>query len=77
MLGFFLKVLMLVTVIILIRGSLPRERIDQLTSESWKSFIFMYLGYFFVVFSLICFTYCTDWSWYLEVGIRSFDKNGL
>lgn len=77
MLGFFLKVLMLVTVIILIRGSLPRERIDQLTSESWKSFIFMYLGYFFVVLTLICLTYCVDWSWFLEEGIKSFDENGL
>lgn len=77
MLGFFSKVLILVILIILIRGSLPRARIDQLTSESWKSFIFTYLGYFFVILSVVCFTYCCDCSWTLETGIRSFDINGL
>lgn len=77
MLGFFSKVLIVVILIILIRGSLPRARIDQLTSESWKSFIFTYLGYFFVILSVVCLTYCCDLSWTLEVGIRSFDINGL
>lgn len=54
MLGFFLKVLVLVITIILIRGSLPRVRLDQLTSATWKSYIFIYLGYFFIVFACIC-----------------------
>lgn len=77
MLGFFLKVLIVVILIILIRGTLPRARIDQLTSESWKSFIFYYLGYFFIVLSLICLIYCFDLSWTLEVGIKSFNEYGL
>jgi len=75
MLGFFSKILLLVVIIILIRGTLPRARIDQLTSESWKSFIFMYLGFFFVVFVLICLVYFVDGSWFLEEGIKSFDNN--
>lgn len=73
MLGFFSKVLIVVIIIILIRGSLPRARIDQLTSENWKSFIFSYLGYFFVVMALVCLTYACDTSWYLESGIKSFE----
>lgn len=66
MLGFFSKVLLLVIIIILIRGSLPRVRLDQLTSATWKSYIFLYLAYFFIVFSVLCVINYYSGGFYLE-----------
>ncbi len=40
------KILIVVVVAILIRGSLPRFRIDQLTSQHWKLYIFLYIVFF-------------------------------
>lgn len=47
MLGFFLKTLFFVVLAVIVRGTLPRYRIDQLVSKYWKYWIFIYI--FFIV----------------------------
>ena len=46
MIWVLLKTLLLVVLAILIRGTLPRYRIDQLTSQHWKTYIFIYISFF-------------------------------
>lgn len=47
MLGFFLKTLFFVVLAVIVRGTLPRYRIDQLVSKYWKYWVFIYI--FFIV----------------------------
>lgn len=42
----FIKSIILVTLAILIRGTLPRYRIDQLVLLNWKFFIFINIFFF-------------------------------
>ena len=51
----FIKSILLVTLAILIRGTLPRYRIDQLVLLNWKFFIFINIFFFnqIVILNLI------------------------
>lgn len=57
MLWFILKIVFFVILGILIRGTLPRYRIDQLTSLHWKTLIFLYI--IFIINILILIYYFT------------------
>jgi len=51
----FIKSILLVTLAVLIRGTLPRYRIDQLVLLNWKFFIFINIFFFnqIVILNLI------------------------
>jgi NADH:ubiquinone oxidoreductase subunit H len=51
---FLFKTTVLVVIAVLVRGTLPRYRIDQLITYKWKHLVFCYL--FFVV-ELLCLYY--------------------
>jgi NADH:ubiquinone oxidoreductase subunit H len=42
----FIKSILIVTLAILVRGTLPRYRIDQLILLNWKLFIFINIFFF-------------------------------
>ncbi len=48
----FIKSIVLVILSILIRGTLPRYRIDQLIVLNWKTFIFINIFFFNQIFFL-------------------------
>ena len=48
MISFTLKITLIVCLAILIRGTLPRYRVDQLISLNWKFLIF-YCFFFFLL----------------------------
>ena len=52
---FFLKTIIIVIVAILIRGTMPRYRIDQLISLNWKLYIYIYILFLLVIISSIYF----------------------
>lgn len=54
MVWFLLKVLILVVIAVLIRGTLPRYRVDQLVTLHWKTYIFIYITF---TISVILFIY--------------------
>lgn len=49
----FIKVLFLIIISILIRGTLPRYRIDHLINLNWK--VFLFLNIFFIIYLIILF----------------------
>ena len=54
MVSFTLKVTLIVCLAILIRGTLPRYRVDQLISLNWKFLIFYcFLFFLLIIVSLI------------------------
>ena len=55
MVSFTLKITIIVCLAILIRGTLPRYRVDQLISLNWKFFIF----YLFIFFLILIFNIIT------------------
>jgi len=40
---FLFKTVLIVFIAVLVRGSLPRKRVDQYISQNWKYFVFSYL----------------------------------
>ena len=46
MLALLIKTITLVSIAILVRGTLPRYRIDQLISLNWKFFIFILILFY-------------------------------
>lgn len=54
---FLFKALLAVTIAVIVRGVLPRFRIDQLVSEHWKMFIFMYIFFVLELISVIYFNF--------------------
>lgn len=49
----FTKIILIVIIAILIRGTLPRYRIDQLISLNWKLYIYIYIFYLIIfIFSI-------------------------
>lgn len=54
---FLFKALLAVTIAVIVRGVLPRFRIDQLVSEHWKTFIFMYIFFVLELISVIYFNF--------------------
>jgi len=45
------KILLMCSTAIIIRGTLPRYRFDQLIHLNWKHFLFIWIGFFFVNFN--------------------------
>lgn len=67
-LHFIFKVTVLIAISIIIRGVLPRYRIDQLISQNWKFFIFILLSFFFF-FTITLVTPNTVSLWHRPVNL--------
>lgn len=53
MFWFIFKIILLLSLAILVRGTLPRYRIDQLISLNWKNLIYIYIFFFLLFFNWI------------------------
>lgn len=60
---FLFKTTILVVIAVLIRGTLPRYRIDMLITYKWKHLVFCYL---FFVIELLC-------LYYLGFNFKTFE----
>lgn len=52
---FLFKTLIAVTLAVVVRGVLPRFRVDQLVTEHWKMFMFMYIFFVLELTSVVYF----------------------
>jgi NADH:ubiquinone oxidoreductase subunit H len=51
---FILKIMFFMVLAVVVRGTLPRYRVDQLVAQNWKKMVFFYI---FFVLELIIITY--------------------
>lgn len=70
-LHFIFKMTVLIAISIIIRGVLPRYRIDQLVSQNWKFFIFVLLSFFFV-FTVALTVPNTVSLWHRPINLAKF-----
>lgn len=63
MFGFLFKIIFLVSLAILIRGTLPRYRIDQLLALNWKILIFIYFFFLVMLLFNIYYLYANIAQW--------------
>jgi len=55
---FALKTLFFIFLFILIRGTLPRYRYDQLMRLGWKVFLPISLAFLIIISTILCFNHC-------------------
>ena len=65
------KITVLIAISIIIRGVLPRYRVDQLVSQNWKFFIFVLLSFFFV-FTVALAVPNTVSLWHRPINLADF-----
>lgn len=48
-----IKIVIVVTIAVLIRGTLPRYRVDQFISSHWKLLVFLFITFIFELLMMV------------------------